>query len=286
MKSSSRNGAKVRLIALHTTEGIMKNTDLLAFFNRPTAQGSSHASADRTGLLEEGFVPYDRAAWTLRSGNPISENLEQCGFASWSRERWLTTELGTIQAAALWIAKRCLANNIPIRYLTHDQLRAGQAGVIQHNDWTVAMKDGTHWDCGPNYPIDVVIAIAQNIAGTESLPTVPPSLPEQLKRVNKVQNIVCPPGNDSIVLVCPVGSRSMIVERAFISAVAKGPGASYVKCFAQSDTGGVHDWEWWINVTDGRSEREIKELQDGVTQIVIQYRFPNGGTICLETISK
>jgi peptidoglycan hydrolase-like protein with peptidoglycan-binding domain len=174
MKSSSRNGKKVRLLALHTTEGIRKNSDLLSFFNRADAQGSSHASADPTGLLEEGFVPYDRAAWTLRSGNSISDNLEQCGFAKWSREEWLGPQIGTIWAAALWVARRASARDIPIRTLTHDQLRKGEAGVIQHNDWTVAMKDGSHWDCGPNYPIDVVIDLARE---HNALPPTPPQPP-------------------------------------------------------------------------------------------------------------
>ena len=71
MKSSSRNGAVVRVLALHTTEGIMRARDLRDWKSWP---GSSHAANDETGVLmgpADGFVPYDRAAWTLRNGNPI-----------------------------------------------------------------------------------------------------------------------------------------------------------------------------------------------------------------------
>lgn len=183
MKSSSRNRKTVRLLALHTTEGILRNGDLRSFFNRSNAQGSSHASADDSGNYDDsGFVPYDRAAWTLRSGNSVSENIEICGFARWTRQEWLTTHRNRIVAAAKWLAVRSKARNIPLVYLTHDQLRAGHSGVIQHNDWTIAMKDGTHWDCGPGFPIDVVIEMARTFAGEDALMAVSESEFRELAR--------------------------------------------------------------------------------------------------------
>jgi N-acetyl-anhydromuramyl-L-alanine amidase AmpD len=171
VKSSSRNGAKVRLIAVHTTEGIKKVTDLRAFFDRADAGGSSHAAADNTGALhgpDKGYVPYDRAAWTLRSGNPISDNLEYCGWAKTTRAQWLSDEAKGLEAIAQWVAERCRARGIPPVKLTPAEVKAGKSGVIGHTDWTTGMNDGTHWDPGPGFPWDVVMArVKQIIDGDE-----------------------------------------------------------------------------------------------------------------------
>lgn len=165
MQSSSRNGYKVRVLAVHTTEGIMRAADLRAWTGWA---GSSHASADETGALlagsGDGFVDYGRASWTLRSGNPWSENIELCGFAKWSRADWLSRPK-LIDACAKWLAARSKARDIPLVKLTPQQYRAGQSGVIGHHDHTVGYSDGTHWDPGPSFPWDVVLSKARDYAG-------------------------------------------------------------------------------------------------------------------------
>jgi hypothetical protein len=160
--SGSRNGAKVIWICVHTAEGIRDADDLKAFFDRST-NSSSHAVADDTELIEN-CVPYDRAAWTLRNGNEESDNLELCGFASWSRAEWLNNHQGMLNQAALWIRRRCNARGVPIVKLSAADVRARKAGVIGHVDYTNGTGDGTHWDPGPGFPWDVVIARAK---GTE-----------------------------------------------------------------------------------------------------------------------
>jgi hypothetical protein len=156
-RSSSRGGAEVRWLAVHSTEGIMRAADLRAWASWP---GSSHASADADGVLlepDDGFVPYERAAWTLRDGNPVSENLELCAFASWSRASWLARPL-LLERCAEWLAKRCRARGIPPRKLTVAQVAAGWAGIIDHDDYTDATGDGSHWDVGDSFPWDHVLA--------------------------------------------------------------------------------------------------------------------------------
>lgn len=162
--SSSRNGARVIWVVVHTAEGIRDADDLKAFFDRST-NSSSHAVADDTELIEN-CVPYDRAAWTLRNGNSRSDNLELCGFASWSRAEWLNHHQGMLTNAAVWIRRRCQARGIPIVKLSPADVRAGKAGVIGHVDYTNGTGDGTHWDPGPGFPWDVVIARAK---GTEDM---------------------------------------------------------------------------------------------------------------------
>lgn len=162
--SSSRGGARVRLVAVHTAEGARTAHDLRAYFDRAGINASSHTIIDHNDTLD--LVPRDRAAWTLRSGNPISVNLETCAFARWSRAQWLST--GTIDGCvnpramldrtATWIRRECDALNIPKVKLSSADVRAGKAGVIGHINWTEGMKDGSHWDPGPGFPWDYVMA--------------------------------------------------------------------------------------------------------------------------------
>jgi hypothetical protein len=160
---SARNGKAVRLVVLHTAEGSRTVESLGRWFQRrPTEKdpgSSSHTGIDDFRI--ETYVPYDRAAWTLRSGNAISDNAELCGFARWSRAEWLAHDR-MLTLAAQWVRERCAARNVPIRKLTPAQVAAGVSGVIGHVDWTNGMHDGTHSDPGLNLPWDVVIARARN----------------------------------------------------------------------------------------------------------------------------
>lgn len=156
--SSSRYGATVIWVVIHTAEGATRASDLAAYFDRST-DSSCHAIADDTTLLDN-LVPYDRAAWTILNGNSRSDNLELCGFASWPRTEWLNHD-GMLTNAAHWIRSRCQARGIPIRKLDPAAVGRGESGVIGHWDYTRGTGDGTHWDPGPNFPWDVVIARAQ-----------------------------------------------------------------------------------------------------------------------------
>lgn len=154
---SSRDGKAVRLVVVHSAEGATTVESLGRWFQRPATKVSSHAGID--DLRIETYVPYDLAAWTTRSANPISDNVELCGFAKWSRATWLDHDR-MLTLTAQWIRDRCAARGLPIRKLTPAQVAAGQAGVIGHVDWTTGMHDGTHTDPGPNFPWDVVISRA------------------------------------------------------------------------------------------------------------------------------
>lgn len=168
LKSSERSGAPVLWITLHTAEGAFDDDpanpsvdpgsvdNLRNFFADPNTQASSHAGCD-DDRLSDGWVPYERASWTLRGGNSISDNLEMCGRAGWNRAQWMTHR-PMIRNAAKWAASRCQARNIPVRRLTVAQVAArNMTGIIDHNTYTQATGDGTHWDVGPGFPWDVFL---------------------------------------------------------------------------------------------------------------------------------
>ncbi len=219
-KSSSRNGARVLWVTVHTAEGIRKASDLKAYFERADIQASSHAVADNTTLLDN-LVPYDRAAWTLRNGNARSDNLELCGFASWSRAQWLDSNQGMINNAASWIRSRCLARGIPLVKLTPADVRAGRAGVIGHVDYTNGTGDGSHWDPGPGFPWDVVIARASSASGGGSSPSTTPAPPvTQTSEVELMERktIGSSASTTSVRLLLPGGPNARIIVRPRLDA--------------------------------------------------------------------
>lgn len=161
---SSRGGATVKYVVIHTAEGARTAAALGNYFSNPSVQASSHVGIDN-GTTEQ-YVAYDRAAWTLLNGNPSSDNAELCGFAAWSRDEWFRNQ-GMLDRAAQWIADRCRARGIPIRKLTPAQIDAGWSGVIGHIDWSQsAIGQGDHWDPGYNFPWDYVIQKAQGLNPT------------------------------------------------------------------------------------------------------------------------
>lgn len=158
-KSSPRGTSPVSLIAIHTAEGALTAESLGAYFYRDDIQASSHVGIDSAKILQ--YVNYDRAAWTIRSGNPITDNAELCGFAAWSRDEWLTNHMSMLRLSASWTRGRCLARGIPMTLLGPADVAAGRWGIIGHDDWTYGMHDGTHTDPGPTFPWDVFIQLVR-----------------------------------------------------------------------------------------------------------------------------
>lgn len=197
---SSRGGATVRLIAVHTAEGSQRKESLGAYFRNPAVEASSHDGGDAFGLL--GYVPYEEKAWTLLNGNPISDNLELCAFATMTREQWMSevdityyhTDLkrdvtvynpkALLKWCAAWIRERCLARNIPIKKIDAAAIKRGESGVIGHIDWTLT-GDGSHTDPGPNFPWDYVISLANN-SGEDDMGLTP----EQDARLTTIYNFL------------------------------------------------------------------------------------------------
>ena len=81
-------------------------------------------------------------------------HVEICGWASWSRARWL--ESGNLPmlgwAAAKKTARWCWLYGIPRRWLSVDELRADRRGAATHVDVNHAFGRGDHWDPGAGVP--------------------------------------------------------------------------------------------------------------------------------------
>lgn len=275
---SRRTGTKpVSLVVIHTAEGARTTAALGAYFAKTSVQASSHAGIDDTGI--ETFVPYSEAAWTLRSGNSISDNVELCGFAAWTRTQWLNEHRRMVELTAQWIRERCLARNIPIRKLTPQQVAAGQAGVIGHYDWTIGMRDGTHVDPGPGFPWDVVIELASRGTGTPTTNTtatsaVPPtSLEDDLMASIPIRLDAARTFHEAIG--AEAGGGSQVATRGYVTFGSTYGGTTW-SVAALSGDGRVLGY--WKAIRTGNNTSVAQELPPGTRCVTVEGSADNDGT--------
>lgn len=156
---SSRGGATVTHIVLHTAEGALTYQSLGNFFASSSSGVSSHTGIDDTpGVIGE-YVQRSGKAWTAANANPFSIQTELCAFAAWTTDEWFRHPV-MLQNTADWIAEEAAYFNLPIASIAANAQDPNARGVCQHND--LGAMGGGHWDCGPGFPIDHVLDLARN----------------------------------------------------------------------------------------------------------------------------
>jgi hypothetical protein len=161
---SSRGGASVRLIVLHTAEGARTIESLGNFFASSSAGVSSQVGTDdKVNTIGE-YVSRGNKSWTQSEFNPIATSNELCGFASWTRDEWMNNHANMLSNCAQWIAEEAAHFNIPIVKLTASQAQGSGRGVCQHID--LGARGGGHVDCGSGFPYDYVLDMAKGGAVT------------------------------------------------------------------------------------------------------------------------
>ena len=155
---SSRRGNTVRLAVLHTAEGARTYQALGQYFASADAQVSSHVGIDDTSGVIGEYVSPDRSAWTAAAANTYSIQAELCAFSAWDRGTWLQHPV-MLDNAGAWVGEECSRNGLPVVRLTSAQAQDPRSkGVCMHAD--LGRAGGGHWDCGPQFPWDVVMARA------------------------------------------------------------------------------------------------------------------------------
>lgn len=159
------------LIVLHTTEGGESRSSaesIASWWASPSSPVSSaHYVVDPDSVVQ--CVRNEDRAWHTpgklagRFVNDISIGIEQCGTARQTPEQWADeASLAELDRTARLVAELCTRYGIPIEHRTVEELRAGNAsGICGHVDCTHATGSGDHWDPGPHYPWDHVLALAR-----------------------------------------------------------------------------------------------------------------------------
>jgi hypothetical protein len=160
----------VTTIVLHTAEGATTIESLGAFFANPASGVSSHVGIDDTPGTVGEYVRRDWKAWTAGAANPWSVQAELCAFAAWDNATW-HSHPDMLANTAAWIAEEAAYFAIPLVVLEPGAAQdPAVKGICQHAD--LGAMGGGHWDCGPGFPIDHVLALA---AGQTPAPAIPPT---------------------------------------------------------------------------------------------------------------
>jgi len=158
---SSRGGAQVRIIVIHTAEGATTIESLGSWFANSKNQVSSHTGIDdKLGVIGE-YVTRPGKAWTSAGANPVAIQTELCAFAKWTTAEW-NKHPNMLENCARWIAEEAKYYGIPLTKLSPAQAQGSGRGVCQHND--LGSWGGGHWDCGSGFPIDSVLARAKDLS--------------------------------------------------------------------------------------------------------------------------
>ena len=167
---SYSGGGKKRLIVLHSTEGFTGPNgayDCAKYFQGDVGASSQVCIDNNRGKVWE-CVSRPNASWTQCNYNGAATSAEQCGYASWSRDYWLTNRDAELHNAADWIAEESKALGIPIVLLSSSQAQGSGSGVCYHSHLG---GDGCgHSDPGGGYPINEVIAWAKGGGGSTPAP--------------------------------------------------------------------------------------------------------------------
>jgi len=159
---SSRGGATVRLIVVHTAEGATTIESLGSFFASPSSGVSSQVGIDdKAGVVGE-YVKRGSKSWTQAEFNPVATSAELCGFAKWGSSEWKNKHSTMLDNAARWIAEESKYFGVPIVKLSSSQAQGSGRGVCAHSD--LGSRGGGHSDPGSGFPWSDVIAAAKNYA--------------------------------------------------------------------------------------------------------------------------
>ena len=173
---SSRGGATVRLLVVHTAEGATSIESLGGWFANPDAESSSHAGADDKPSTVGIFVARPDKSWTQADFNPECASIEACGFAAWTASEW-DAHPEMVRNVGLWLGEESAAFGIPLRLLTAGEAQGGAAGVCDHA--ALGTRGGGHWDVGSSFPWTRALEIAGGGSGgpAPSPPSPPATAP-------------------------------------------------------------------------------------------------------------
>lgn len=158
----------VRAVIIHTAECNETSSaaeNVAHWFTDPRAKVSAHYTCDNDSVVQS--VLERNIAWHASQANPWSIGIELAGRASQTAAQWADAySLATLDNAARLVADVCVRHDIPIVWLTPEQLKAGRRGIAGHVDVAAAFNGGKgHWDPGPGFGREAFLELVAQYAG-------------------------------------------------------------------------------------------------------------------------
>jgi hypothetical protein len=187
-KQSSREGARIHGLVLHTTEGsdhpdgLSDLKTLGQIFHNEEA--SAHIGVNVAGKFGR-YVEDGMKAWAVCNFNSITLSLEQIAFAAYSREDWYRHRHLQLHGASEFLAYGHTHYGVPLRPGKVAGSAIVEAGIFQHKD--LGISGSGHSDCGDGYPQGYVTLLAKFFIAHKLHPTGPHT--ERLrKEINNIRH--------------------------------------------------------------------------------------------------
>lgn len=183
---SSREGARIHGLVLHTTEGGDHPEDdadlkgLGALFD--SEEASAHLGVNVRGRFAR-YVADEAKAWAVCNFNPVTLSLEQIAFAAFSKADWFKRH-GQLHGAAEFLAYGHTHYGVPLRPGKAANGAIVEEGVFQHKD--LGISGSGHSDCGDGYPQGYVTLLAKYFIAHKLHATAPHTL-RLAKELNNVR---------------------------------------------------------------------------------------------------
>lgn len=166
---SQGNNKPIRRVVIHSTVSRCEPggaRSIASYFRSNSAAGSAHYVTDPAEVVQSA---YDSVICWHAPPNGNSLGIEMCdtpgpvphdppGSARWKALkrswRWvLPNQRRMLRRTAELTAQLCLAYDVPLEFLTPDNLRGGLRGITTHANVSQAFGQSTHWDPGwwPRY---------------------------------------------------------------------------------------------------------------------------------------
>lgn len=169
----------VRLVVLHTAETHCEPGRAVAiatYLARPEVQASAHFCVDPEATVQG--VQEEDTAWAAPGANADGIQIEQAAYARLDADGWAGVnpqQMMTGQLVPL-VAGICERWDIPAVALDTAGVLSGAAGITTHVAVSEAFGLSDHWDCGPDFPLDAVVAqVAALLNPTPPTPPAPPT---------------------------------------------------------------------------------------------------------------
>lgn len=168
---SSREGARIHGLVLHTTEGgdsPRGDADLKTLGSVfDNEEASAHIGVNVKGKFGR-YVEDSAKAWAVCNFNQVTLSLEQIGFAAFSKEEWFKRH-DQLHGAAEFLAYGHTHYGVPLRKGNVSGGAIVTPGVFQHKD--LGESGSGHSDCGDGYPEGYVILLARYFIAHKLHPT-------------------------------------------------------------------------------------------------------------------
>ena len=169
---SSREGARIHGLVLHTTEGSdnpSADADLKqlgSIFDGEEA--SAHLGVNVKGRFGR-YVEDGQKAWAVCNFNSVTLSLEQIAFAAYDKATWFKERHDQLHGAAEFLAYGHIHYGVPLEKGECANGAITRAGVFQHKD--LGISGSGHSDCGDGYPEGYVILLARYFIAHKLHPT-------------------------------------------------------------------------------------------------------------------